>query len=179
MGIRDFFKKKAPSPEPVTDIRLADMGQGWMVDYDMKTWEVSARHHYDWGEGDVTYEWRLESADETVYLSMESDDDVHWSVSRKIPFSRLGAGVKEALVKTGDPPDEASLDGTRYRLAETGGGHFYKDGQGPGRRMLSWDFDDDSGRLFLTIEQWGENDFEASVGKAEEEWRFSNILPGA
>ncbi len=177
MGIRDIFKKKAASEPVVVEIRLNDLKTGYMVDYDMKTWEVTASHYYDWGDASITREWQLKSADETVYLSMESDDDISFCISRKIPFDRVGLKTKKKIMETGDPPDEIELDGVLYHLEETAGGHFYKDGRGSGREMLSWDFKDDAGRNCLAVEQWGENDFEASLGETVEEYQFSNILP--
>jgi len=179
MGIRDFFKKKS-EPEPLSlNVRLRDMKAGYMVDYDMKMWEVSAAHYYDWGQSLITWEWQMKGPDETVYLSMESDDEASWSLSRKIQFGRLGPNTRKSLMENGDPPDEIELDGVRYCLEEMAGGHFYENGQEPGREMLSWDFEDETGRRFLSIEQWGENDFEASLGEMVEEYQFSNILPGS
>ena len=35
----------------------------------------------------------------------------------------------------------------------------------------------DPGKKYLGIEQWGENDFEASLGEPVEEYQFTNILP--
>jgi len=178
MGIRDFFKKKTES-DPLVDVRLDGMKAGYMVDYDMKMWEVSAAHHYDWGDSLITREWQLKGSDETVYLSMEYDDEASWSLSRKIQLDRLGPNVRKSLMETGDPPDQIELDGVSYGLEEMAGGHFYENGQEPGREMLSWDFQDQTGRRFLSIEQWSENDFEASIGEPVEEYQFSNILPGA
>jgi hypothetical protein len=57
------------------------------------------------------------------------------------------------------------------------GGHFYKDGTGPGQELLEWCFEDESGKKLLTIEQWGEDEFEAFIGEQVEEYQFSNILP--
>ncbi|MCP4715332.1 MAG: DUF4178 domain-containing protein [Deltaproteobacteria bacterium] len=178
MGIRDFFKKdKQPPPEPVTDITLSTMKLGYLVDYDLKSWEVTAAHHYDWGEGDISYEWQLTSADETVCLEKETDDEVAWSLYRKIALSRLGGGVTELVRQTGDPPKEIVLDGVTYYQEEMSGGHFFENGQGPGRQMISWHYEDDDGQRYLCIEQWGETAFEASLGEPVEEYQFSDILP--
>jgi hypothetical protein len=45
--------------------------------------------------------------------------------------------------------------------------------------MFKWDYADDSGKYSLTIEQWGETDYELSVGREVEEYQFSNILPNS
>jgi hypothetical protein len=190
MGWKEFFgiRKKGHdqdagasaehAAEPLTDLRLSDLKVGYFLDYDLKTWEVVAYHYYDWGDGGtLTHEWQLKSADDTLYLEMESDDEVDWSVFRPIPFGRLGARVRNHIVENEDPPDEIVFDGTTYYLDEFGGGKFFRNGKGQGREFLVWDYEDDAGKLYLSIEQWDEDDFEASVGVAVEEYQFSNILP--
>ena len=39
-------------------------------------------------------------------------------------------------------------------------------------------YEDESGEKYLAIEQWGETEFEASLGQPVEEYQFSDILPG-
>lgn len=181
MGWKEFFGfgKKPPDegPDP-SNLTLKDIQVGYMVDYDMKTWEVEAYHYYDWGSGDLSHEWQLKSHDETLYLERESDDEDEWSVSRKIPFGRLGAHVRDHVKQNDDPPDELVLDGVTYYLEEWAGGDFYKDGKGPARKMLVWDYEDDNGTRYLSIEQWDEEEFEAAVGEPVEAYQFTNILPG-
>lgn len=167
------------SAEPdLTDLSLSDLKVGYYVDYDLKTWQVTASNTYDWGSGDVSHEWQLKSHEETIYLEKETDDEDYWSVSRKIPFGRLGNTVRQHLAENEEAPDEIELDGVAYYMDESAGGKFLKDGQGPGREMLVWDYEDDSGRRYLSIEQWGEEDFEASLGEPVEPYQFTNILPG-
>ncbi|MFQ5585121.1 MAG: DUF4178 domain-containing protein [Calditrichia bacterium] len=43
---------------------------------------------------------------------------------------------------------------------------------------MYWDFIDEEDENFLTIEQWGETEFEAAMGYYVEEYQFTNILPG-
>ena len=80
---------------------------------------------------------------------------------------------------SGDPQTEIAYDGATYYLIQTAGGHYLKNCKGPGQEMLSWSYEDDSGSKYLTIEQWGEEDFQASVGIAVEPYQFTNILPWA
>lgn len=179
MGIKDFFKKrKKDDVQPLGDISLDKLKKGYLVDYDLKTWEVAAHNLYDWGDGEITHEWQLKSVDEIVYLENESDDEEDWSLNKKIAFGSLGANVKKSIIETGDPPDAIAFEGTTYYLEEMAGGHFYKDGQGPGKEVLRWSYEDDPGQRFLGIEQWGEEDFDATVGQPVEPYQFTNILPG-
>ena len=178
MPWKNIFKKNSPkSPDPLKDLTLANLKKGYFVDWDMVTWEVTAYNYYDWGSGDITREWQLKSADDTIYLKQETDDDEFWSISRKINFSQLGAGIKEHIRDHEDPPDEITFNGKTYYLEESGGGHFYKDGTGTGHEVIKWDYEDDGGESYLSIEQWSETSFEASAGQPVEEYQFTNILP--
>jgi hypothetical protein len=178
MGWKDLFKKDRAQDTPsLADLTLPKLKVGYFLDYDMKTWCVEGYGHYEWGEGDRTYEWQLVSHDDTIYLEREPDDEDLWSISRKIPIGKLGADIKAHILEHEDPPDQILYEGITYHLDETGGGHFCKDGESPGQEMLSWDYLDDSGKQYLSIEQWGETDFEAAIGHPVEEYQFDNILP--
>lgn len=183
MGLGDFFKKKFASKfsdgvDPVSDLTMKLMKTGYYVDYDMKTWQVVSTNRYDWGDEDITQEWQLESYDEILYLELEPDDEDYWSLSRKRPFKELDRGVRDAITKSDEPPDEILFEGKKFFLDETGGALFYKEND-PEREMFKWDYTDDSGKYSLTIEQWGETDYELSLGREVEEYQFSNILPNA
>ena len=180
MGLKELFgfgKKRSKEPPPRTDLGLNDLEVGFFVDYDLQTWEVVARHSYDWGQGDMTQEWQLKSADDTLYLERESDDEEEWSVSRPIPFARLGEAVRNHILEHEDPPEEIEFEGVTYYLDSFGGGRFFRNGKGPGREFLAWDYEDDSGERYLAIEQWGEEEFEAALGGPAEPYQFTNILP--
>lgn len=179
MALFDIFRKKKPDnvSDTLIDLQLDNLMLGCMVDYDLKTWEVTARHYTDWGDGWKTEEWQLKSYDEVIYLEKSDDDEVTWSISRKINFGLLDPQVQESILSSGDPPRTVVHDGITYHMEESSGGHFFKDGLGPGQPMLAWDYADDSGKSYLTIEQWGEKEFEASLGEPVEAYQFTNILP--
>ncbi|MBF0117685.1 MAG: DUF4178 domain-containing protein [Desulfobacterales bacterium] len=178
MGIIDFFKSKSKKQEPdiLSELTLGKLKVGYLLDYDMKTWEVTGYNYYDW-RGVISHEWQLKSDQESVYLEMESDDETYFTLSRTIPFNRLGQKVKTHILDTGDPPETIVYDGVTYHLEVTGAGYFYKDGKGPAQELISWTYADEKDSKNLNIEQWGENDFEASTGISVEEYQFTNILP--
>jgi hypothetical protein len=177
MGWKDIFKKKKNEPDPIGDTKLANLKVGWFVDYDMKSWEVTSANLYDWGEGDISYEWQLKSSDDTIYLEREVDDEDYWSVSRKVPTGKIGSHIINKIKEDEDPSDKIEYDGTTFYLDESGAGYFQKDCEPPGKEVIKWDFTDESESRILTIERWGEDDFEAAEGFEVEEYQFTNILP--
>ena len=178
MGIKDWFTKdKEPQLDPLADLTLDKMKQGYMVDYDLQTWMVTAAHYYDWGDGDLSWEWQLTSGDTTVFLELERDDEDFWVMYRKISFGSLGPEIRKTILDKGDPPETIVYKGVSYYLDETAGGQFFKNGQPPGQPLISWFYEDDEGERYLSVEQWDEEEFDASTGVQVYEYQFTNILP--
>jgi len=179
MGIFDiFFKKDKKNERDPLNLSLSTMQSGDYVDYDMRTWQVKQTAHYEWGANDITKEWQLVSGNETIYLEMESGDESSWSISKKINIAQLGDNVRKAIIDNGDPPESIGFDGTEYSMVVSGGGFYYEHGKPLSQKLLKWDYSDDSGEKFISIEQWGENEFDASEGISAHEYQFNNITPG-
>ncbi len=176
-----FFKKKKKDEGPHYDplnIKVWDIRKGFLLDYDLKSWEVKEEFEYDWGNEYFTYEYKLEAADETIFLYIEIDDEVVLTVSKKIPWGRLDEEVEESILEKQKPPKSIEMDGkTYYREGERPG--FFKNvlSDADSEEFISWEYIDESEKFVLNIEQWEDNVFEASLGKYVEEREFSNILP--
>ncbi len=177
MGLFDFLKKDKKTGRDPSDLKLSTMKSGDYVDYDLKTWQIKQTGFYEWGANDTTKEWQLKSGNEIIYLELESEDEEEWSVSRRISFSELGEKVKKSISDSGDPPDSILYENTEYYLEISGGGHYYENGKPLSKKLLKWDYTDKSGEKYLSIEQWGENDFDASTGIPAYEYQFCNITP--
>jgi hypothetical protein len=173
---RVFGKKSKAEIDPLRDLTLSALKVGYLLDYDLKTWEVKSYHTYNF-DGDLAEEWELDSGDDQCYLERTKDDEVEWVITRKIPLSELGEGIGEHIRKHEDPPKEIVYQGTRFSLEESGAGYYYRGGKGTGEEMIYWDYTDSSEEKVLSIEQWGENEFDASVGLCVQEYQFTNILP--
>jgi hypothetical protein len=178
MGWKDWFQKEETPPDPLADLVLARLRVGYLLDYDLRTWQVSAHHRYDFGEGSGAEEWELVSGDDRVYLGLERDDGEEWGLYRKIPIGAVDGDVRRHIREHDDAPDRVTCRGATYYLDESGGGYLTPAGGGDRQGFLYWDYLDRDEAHYLTIEQWGETEFEAALGEPVEEYQFSNILPG-
>lgn len=179
MGLMDFFKKEDKDAfDPLRDLELSKLRVGFYLDFDLKTWEVKSLNTYDFGEGYATDEWELVSGREKWFLERSEDDEVEWSFSKKIPIGAIEGQVRQHIIDHEDPPEQIVCKGKTYYLDESGSGRMYENGKGTPKEFIYWDFIDDDDEHFVTIEQWGETEFEASEGYYVEEYQFSNILPG-
>ena len=174
----DFFKKKKKEFR-IEDLELSKLKTGFMVDYDMQTYCVAGYNKYKWNEGAVTDEWELKAGNESWYLERtQEDSEVEWSLCRKLPISDLEGDIAGEIMRTEDPPEVVAFQGKRFTFEEDDIGEFFRGGSGEAMSFVAWDYEDEAGEQFLTIEQWGETKFDMQVGFKVEEYQFTNILPG-
>ena len=178
-----FFKKKKKEEEErlhydPTNIHIRDIRKNFILDYDLKTWEVVAEYEYDWGNEYFTYEYKLVCADDEVYLYIEEDDELYITLSRKINFGKLDESVEESIRDNGRPPKIIEYDGkTFYRESERPGYFKNIESKGESEEFVNWEYIDESEEWVLNIEQWDDDAFEAAIGKFTDASAFSNILP--
>ena len=179
MGLFDRFKKKEEEGiDPLSELDLPNLKKGYMVDYDLKTFQVTGYSTYDYGDGYIAKEWELVSGNERLYLEMEDDDEICWSLSKKIPVGSFDKDVKAQIIENDEAPEEIVYDGKTYFLDEESAGHMQQNGTGSKQEFIVWTYVDKDDN-FVTIEQWGETDFEAAAGWEAEEYQFTNILPAS
>ena len=179
MGLFDRFKKKSEPLYDSTDIRIKDLDVGFVFDYDLSNWEVQQAYEYDWGDNYFSDEYKISDGDKTLYLSVEDDDELTLSVSKKLKIKALGTAVLEQLMGSQKPPTSFEYEGERYVMEEESPGFFHDlaNGKDDWEELISWTFTNENGEKLITIEQWDEKEFEASVGKYIKEFEISNILP--
>jgi hypothetical protein len=171
--------KSQPASYDSTRLGLEDLKRGFMLDYDLQTWQVTAVYYYDWGNNFVTTELQLESGSDLLYLHLEKDDELECSVARKVPLNEIDPRLRKQISEHDAPFDEITYQGRQYFLTEESLGMFWEEGKEGKSRLVSWDFEDRSEEYFINIERWGETDFEAAAGVYADLHEFSNILPAA
>ncbi len=180
MGLFDIFKKKEERHYDPNNIKITDLRKGFFVDYDMKTWQVTAEYEYDWGSNFFTYEYKLDSGDESVFLTVAEDDELEMFVCKKVNVRAIDEDLPEFIEKNEFPPKKLTYKGVTYFKDSENAGYFRdlstKDDEGA--EFISWDYFDESQKLVLSIEQWGEREFDAAYGKMAKEFEFSNFVPG-
>ncbi len=181
MGLFDRFKKDKGPHYDSTNITVHDLDVGFIFEYDLSTWEVKSIYEYDWGDNFFTREFKIDNGSKTLFLSLEEDDELILSVNDKIKVRALGKDMQEKLMSAQKPPSEIEFDGRTYYLEEEAPGYFHDINGNPENwvEFNSWNYEDESEEYIVTIEQWGEKEFEASKGKYIKEFEITNILPVA
>jgi len=174
MGFFDFFKKKHKDR---SFIGIKDLLSGDMVDYDMKTWQVHAKHKYDY-ENEIIYEWQLKTSDDNIFLEIDDEESNSLIISRKIPNSNIDKSVFNEISSTDDAPEEIEVETKKYFLEEISSGYFFENSSYEKEPFIAYDYTSEDSEDFITIEQWGEKSFEVCKGETVYEYQFTNFLPG-
>lgn len=180
MGLFDFIKKKDKEPEyDVTNMKLTDLKEGFVLDYELKSWVVKEMYQYDWGKNNFSMEYMIDSGDEVSYLSIADEGELYITVSKPIKIQQLGEGLREQIRRTENAPERLVYEGVTYYLDEDSAGYFNDKTKGTGdwEEMVSYDYLNEEETLCLSITQWDERNFEASAGVVAQEYQFSNITP--
>ena len=179
MGLRDrlFGKKTADeAPDPLADLVLHKLKVGYLVDYDMQTWQVTSHARYNFsGQDDPVQEWELTAAGEQRFLELA---DGAWSLSRKISIGDIAGDVRKHILDHEDPPERVVFEATEFHLDASYSGQMVPDGASTGQDLIRWEFLDTAEKTFVGIEQWSETEFAAAAGFVVEDYQFSHILPG-
>ncbi len=175
----NFFKRnKEPEYDPL-NVKVTDLKKGFIFEYDLRQWEVQAEYTYDWGDNYFSKEYKVSDGTDTFFLSVEQDDEVEVALHEKVRLSAFEQDIEADIIDNGRPPKTIIYQGTTFRREDESPGYFREeDGGGDWTEMIGWDYYDADEEQVLTIEQWGEREFDASVGKFLESHEISNIIPG-
>ena len=181
MGLFDFFKKKEVKPAyDVTNLRVTDLNKGFIFEYDLKSWVVNSVFEYDWGNNYFSKEYKVSDGNEERFLSVDDDDGIFLTFTKKVKIRSISEDLPEVILKNDSPPKKLEYQGTTfyYDGEEIGSFRDLSDKSGNEAKFISWEYYDDDDKFTIVIEQWGDEDFEASFGSVLKEFEISNIIPG-
>lgn len=179
MGILDALGRllggsEASSDVPIEDLTLDRLREGYMVDYEMRTWEVTQHAKYDY-EGWPADEWTLENGDDLLFLEYEYDDGDVFLLSEPAEITDVTVDGEpfRVVVRDEDPPGTITYRGTEYVLVEEGTATRTVDDRT--NDLHYWVYEGDDG--FVALERYGSSDWSVYDGREVEPYEFDNILP--
>ncbi|MFY0593406.1 DUF4178 domain-containing protein [Roseivirga sp.] len=180
MGVFDFLKKKKEPKYDVTNLSVKDLDEGFVFDYNLKSWVVKEVYQYDWGKNIFTKEYKIDSGDEVAFLSVSDNGELDLSITKSIKMQELGDGIREEIRKK-EAPAELEYEGTKYLLDEDSAGYFndVTAKSSEWEELISYDYLNEEETLCISITQWDERNFEASAGNVIQHFEISNITPDA
>ncbi len=178
MGLFDIFKKKEKLDYDPLNVKITDLQKGFILEYDLKTWIVSEVYKYDWGDNFFTSEFKVDCENDSLFIHLEQDDELEITLSKKVKIRSIDEDLPEHIIKNEHPPKKLTYNGKQYFKDKESPGYFKNITMNTGwTEFISWDYYSEDEKEIITIEQWGEREFEASIGRVAKEFEFSNILP--
>mgnify|MGYP006275896451 CR=1 FL=1 len=177
MGLFDRFKKDKREYD-VTNMRVTDLNENFIFEYDLKTWKVEEVYKYDWGDEFFSFEYKVSTESETRFLSVEEDDELLLVMSQKANIRKINEDLPEKLAAE-NPPKKFEYDDKVYYLEEESPGYFCNltKEKNTWVEFISWSYLSENEEELITVEQWDEKEFEASIGQIIKPFEISNILP--
>lgn len=177
-----FSRFKKEKETNYSSMTVRELEVGCILEYDLRTFEIKEAYEYDWGDNFFSKEYKMTDGVQTLFLSVEEDDELELEVSEKIKIRKIQDDLPEYLKDHKKPPNKISHNGIKYLYDEESPGYFRnckddRESDDSWTEFISWSCYDDPEKHILTLEQWGDNDFEASTGVLIKEFQISNILP--
>jgi hypothetical protein len=177
MGLFDFLKKKEERHFDPVNITVRDLGKGYIFEYEAESWTVIAVFEYDWGENYFTREFVIKNGEKEKFLHIEEDGGLTVTLSEKLKIRHLGDAVLDRIEEKGKPPKKIEYENVTYYLDEKSYGYSKEIDSEKWEELISYDYLDKNETKTLCIEQYSEENFEASIGKIIKETSISDILP--
>ena len=185
VNFRKWMGKNDESEETLLELTLSTMKVGYLVDYDLNTWQVIGINDFDY-DGYPAREWELRYGDEVRFLERGEDDGrVEWTLTRRVDLSDVDEDMAGIILDDGEPPEVVSYEDRRYlavesssgvqRRVESAGG-VDEDPDDEGHEFVSWSYGGKDGRVLFLVQR-GERDFAAYEGAEVQEYQFTDILP--
>lgn len=186
VNFRKWLAKKESEDTSYQDLTLELMTAGFLVDYDLETWEVIGVNVYDY-DGFQAQEWELRCNNEMRFLERAEDDgQIEWTLTRRVPLGEVGGDVAGAILDGGDPPEVVTYKDRAYNAVESstgirrpfddGGGEEEAGDDDEGGEFVSWSYEGEDRRVLYVLQR-GEREFVAYEGEYVEEYQFTEILP--
>jgi hypothetical protein len=180
-----FKKKKEEKPDylDVTNMRVNQMRVNGFVDYNLKTWQVTAVYEYDWGNNYFGDEFQLSCGGEVIYLYVEQDGaDLDCSIATKINVNDIhgenGEDVIDYILDRESPPRKVVYNGETFIKEKESLGYCRDTQDGPDdwSELISWSFSSKTSNKTLVLERWGEEEFSAAITVPTQELMFGNFI---
>ncbi|WP_342670319.1 DUF4178 domain-containing protein [Bacillus solimangrovi] len=151
--MKRVFKKMQKEPE-IEERTVFNMKVGDIVTYDLMDYQVVGKLSYN-DHGFQWHAYQLEGTDESIWLSVEMDDELELGIYRTANLN-----LTEPI------PDKIEYNERTYHLDEKGIANVRGEGRGKnvsGMNVRYFDLADNQDENFLSIEIWG-SEIEVSEG---------------
>lgn len=171
----NLFKTKKEEEQPIkVDYTVHDLQRGYLLDYDLESWEVLAAYTYRY-KGYSSKEYKIRSSSETRFLNVSDSNSLLLGMSKEANINNVDSNLRSS-VATGQPLTRLTWNGDVYNLKESAKGQFADDATQDWAGFSSWEYVNAASTKFVYVSKWEDNSIECYVGEYLKEYEISNIL---
>lgn len=159
-----------------TNLTLQNLLKGFILNYDLKNWEVIYEGQYDWNSGESDKIYRLSSEDgDSMLLYVDKEMGlVTPYVEEKLQSNDIQAF---AMLKPENAPAELKFSDKIYRKRDYSKGKFFTSDSSTFANLGQWFYVSSDSQSSLRIAQFSEGEVNVYKGKLSQAYEFTNILP--
>ncbi|MFK7798635.1 MAG: DUF4178 domain-containing protein [Aureispira sp.] len=170
-----FIKKKEAEEEPIKiDRTVHDLDVGYILDYNMESWEVLASYTYRY-KGHVAKEYKIRSSGTTHFLNVSDSNSLLLSISTEANINNVDATLRSSVLSD-QPIVRLTWQNENYTLKESAQGQFTDDRLQDWASFSSWEYVNVDNSKFVYVSRWEDGSVECFVGDYLKEYHISNIL---
>jgi hypothetical protein len=162
-----------------TNLTVENLKAGFLVDYELKTWEVVAEFQYDWFDGLTDRLFTLANDLEQVTVLLRKEQNQ--LIAQELKRINIYALNKQL-------PDEITFRKRPSALLHFQNADFFQEPEREGiffdmvakkgnQKVMCWEYFDQARRTTVRIEYLNDKEFKAFTGKLISPLSFSEILP--
>lgn len=167
-----------PEADPMR-LSIVNLKAGYLVDFDLTTWETVQEWQYDWDNGNSGKEFRLVNEKETLHLYMRNEGtQLHTILTRKVNIFSIDRELEEEIQINSRPPSVLNYQDIDYFRENTKTGWRHElTAKTSANKLTVWEYFDETMTFFMRIEQIENQTYKATVGEVVSPFEFSNVLP--
>ena len=176
-------QKRAPrnieSNYDPSNITIENLKMGYILDYDIQTWEVTHEWQYDWENNTTEKEFKLMSNADPLFLTIcKEARQLTVKIGKQINIFAIDEHIESEIINKGRPYNILKFENiTYYRDAQFDGISYFVSEPNSGTRVVAWDYYDGVRENHLRIIQKGRGDFKVTQNKMVSPYEFTDILP--
>lgn len=160
------------------DLTLNDLDIGYIVEYELRSWEITEVAHYDWGDGFKGKEFKIFDGKDSIYLYVDpAFEELSVSYQVNINDGDLLAS-KKSIIASDEALNSLNYEDKKWVIDEEALARYKIDGNKEWADLMCWTYvDQNNEKDFVALNRWGEKKVEAYKGNLIEPFEISSILP--
>jgi len=162
-----------------SSLSLENLKEGYMVDYDLKTWQVTTVRQFDWDTGISAREFKLVSDMESIWIYLFKEGSyLTITVNKPLNIYAIDSNLETEIYHNRRPFNIITYQSIQYYRENALEGYLFNiTTNSTGTKTASWEYYDQERKHYMRIEQQEQKNFRAVVGKIVSPFEFSEILP--